>query len=184
MHKQHKWRFVNKSASVVDICPSFRLTYNALSRHCKDEQGREIERWTAEVNAVEREKNGREGVIKVYDVMHSVKMSGWEMDYLAWMPKCRFDILPSVVMSKIETDESGGREMENKIIERKMAETETDGWKWDGAREKCISALFLGGSCLLFLCKVLFFYLRRTALIPLKMECMWQFHMLCLMAYL
>lgn len=43
------------------------------------------------------------------------------------MPKCRFDILPSVVMSKIETDESGGREMENKIIERKMAETETDG---------------------------------------------------------
>lgn len=32
---------------------------------------------------------------------------------------CRFDILPSVVMSKIETDEMGGGEMEDKMIERK-----------------------------------------------------------------
>lgn len=65
-----------ESAPVVDICPSFRLTYNTVSHHCNSEQGGEIKRWTEEVNALEREKTGRGGVINVYDVMHLVELKG------------------------------------------------------------------------------------------------------------
>lgn len=91
MHKQDEWQFVTW------------LTYNRVSHHCK------MMRWIEKVNAVEREQNGRGGVMKLHEVMHSVKMRGWEMDYLAWIENCRFDILPSVVMSKRQMKQEEGK---------------------------------------------------------------------------
>lgn len=175
MHRQDKWQFVFAFVPVVDIWPSFQLICNTVSHHCKIKQGRRIERWMLEVNALKRKmaemwcdafslnERLRDGLSGLRSVLYKI----------LYPAQCGY--------AKIEADEKGEREMENKIMERgKKAETDADGWKWEGERVREIP--FFGGSCLLFNWKVLFFFSKRgksyvlkTSMIHLKWDVLGSF---------